>query len=115
MCHGSNCQRVRQGAFLWGQGIQTYEEERGKDVQSERCQQRDDDVTEYRVREERVRRQGSIVLDDIVDAFECEEEGSNLHVSQHVARISITAALRRLVGHTVMYTVMIANPTNAKV
>lgn len=45
MCHGSNCQHVL-GRIPREQWIRTYEEERRKDVQPERCQQRDDDVAE---------------------------------------------------------------------
>ena len=60
----------------------TYEDERGQDVQAKRCQQRYDDVAEDGIREERVGRQRSVSLDDVINALECQEERSDLNVSE---------------------------------
>ena len=117
MCQGSNCGHASgpQTAGMIMNGI-TYEDERSQDVQPERCQQRDDDVAEDGIREERVGRQRSVSLDDVINAFECQEERSDLSVSEtRVVSQNSSGDGEETKTPTVMYTVISANPRKAVV
>ena len=63
-------------------GTGTHEEQRGDDIQPDGGEERDDDVAEDGIREERVGRQRSVSLDDVINALECQEERSDLNVSE---------------------------------